>query len=292
MIRSMTGFGRGECSRNGSRFTVELKTVNHRFFEPSIRMGRKLAALENDLRVLLRENISRGKVEVSVTYELAGLETGLEIQEETLAVYIQKLRELGKRYRLKDDLGISEILTLPEVLKPAEEQIDLEEVWAMLSEAAKEALANLNAMREAEGERIRQDLLEKAEGMREGVEKLKIHMPQVEEEYRKKLIQRVEELTEGRMSLDPGVLENEVVLFADKCCIDEELVRLNSHITQMRTLLDSKEPVGRPLDFLMQEFNREANTIASKAGDLAVTQQALELKKEIEKVREQVQNLE
>ena len=292
MIRSMTGFGRGEASQDGKRFTVEVKTVNHRFFEPNIRLSRKIAAFENDLRGLLASYISRGKADVYVTYEFDKGETQLQVHEDMLETYLRVLRDLGQRYQMKDDLEISTILKLPDVLEHTDVPMDQETIWPLLEEAARAALQQLNAMREAEGQRIQADLLAKADHMEEIVEGLMEHAPQIEREYRERLLLRVQELTEGRITLDAGMLETEVILFADKSCIDEELVRLKSHIEQLRTLLSAEEPVGRPLDFLMQEFNREANTIAWKAGDLAVTQKALELKKEIEKIREQIQNIE
>ena len=292
MIRSMTGFGRGEVSQDGKRFIVELKTVNHRFFDPNIRLSRKIAVFEKDLRGLLASHISRGKVDVYVTCEFDKGETRLQVHEDMLETYLRVLRDLGQRYQMKDDLGISSILELPDVMEYIDVPMDQEAVWPLLEEAARAALKQLNTMREAEGQRMQTDLLAKADHMEEIVESLIEHGPQMEQEYRERLLRKVQELTEGRITLDAGILETEVVLFADKSCIDEELVRLRSHIEQLRTLLSTEEPVGRPLDFLMQEFNREANTIASKAGDLAVTQKALDLKKEIEKIREQIQNIE
>lgn len=296
VVRSMTGFGRGESERDGIHCVVELKTVNHKFLEPSIRMSRKLAALENDLRTLLAQKISRGKLDVYVTYERQESQTQLILHEEVLQEYLGTLCRAGEQYGLRDDLALSHVLTLPEVLEMQEAPEDTEAVWEVLKEAAERALDQLNAMRVREGARIRQDLLEKADLLESIVRGLEEIGPQVEENYRQKLEKRLEDILQqssaGKLHLDEGILENEVALFADRCCIDEELVRLHSHIGQLRKLLDAEEPVGRPLDFLMQEFNREANTIGSKAGDLAVTGGSLRLKKEIEKVREQIQNLE
>lgn len=291
MIRSMTGFGRGESSRDGVHFTVELKTVNHRFLETSIRMSRKLAAFENDLRRLLSQFISRGKLDVYVTFEREQEQAQIQVHEEKLQAYLNVLRSAGERYSLPDDLRISHVLAFPEVLVEVAQEEESQEVWPVLQEAAELAVQQLQIMREREGAEIRQNLLEKADTLEEILKSLELAAPQVELEYKQKLEKRIGELT-NMVHLDPGILETEVALFADKCCIDEELVRLKSHIAQLRMLLDSEEPVGRPLDFLLQEFNREANTIASKAGDLAVTQSSLILKKEIEKIREQIQNIE
>lgn len=292
----MTGFGRGESESNGIHFTVELKTVNHRYLEPSIRMSRKLASLENDLRAVIGQNISRGKLDVYVNYERQQGEMELVLHEEALKEYVSVLRQAGEQFGLKDDLAISHILRLPEVLETTERQEDMDLMWTLLKEATLAALEQLNEMRRREGERIQADLLEKADILESLVSDLEKISPQVELAYHQKLEKRINDLltktSAGQLKMDAGILENEVALFADKSCIDEELVRLRSHIQQLRLLLRSEEPVGRPLDFLLQEFNREANTIASKAGDLAVTGGALTLKKEIEKVREQIQNLE
>lgn len=291
MIRSMTGFGRGESSRDGVHFTVELKTVNHRFLETSVRMSRKLAAFENDLRRLLSQSIARGKLDVYVTFEREQEQAQVKIHEDKLRAYIEALRGAGSRYDLADDLKISHILAFPDVLEEIQPEEEGQEIWPALQEAAEQAVRQLQDMREREGAEIRQNLLQKAEILEETLEDLEQAAPQVELEYKQKLERRISELSSA-VRLDEGILETEVALFADKCCIDEELVRLKSHIAQLRILLDSAEPVGRPLDFLLQEFNREANTIASKAGDLAITHGSLTLKKEIEKVREQIQNIE
>lgn len=214
----------------------------------------------------------------------------LILHEDALEEYVQVLRQAGQRFELQDDLKISHILKLPEVLESVESPEDTEALWPLLEEAVLQAMEQLNGMRSREGERIQADLLEKADLLEEVVTELEKCAPQVEQAYYQRLEKRMTEVL--GVTLDPAVLASEAAVFVDKCCIDEELVRLRSHIAQLRLLLHSEEPVGRPLDFLLQEFNREANTIASKAGDLSVTQKALLLKKEIEKVREQIQNIE
>lgn len=296
MVRSMTGYGRGEAERDGMRMVVELKTVNHRFLEPSIRMNRELLALENDLKALIGNRISRGKIDVFINFEPGEGVSEVKVNEDILQAYLTALREAGNRHDLPDDLKVSHILRIPDVLESRKRSLDPAEVWPVLEEAAGAALDGLNQMRAREGERIAADLLGKADRILELVSQLEASAPEVEQAYREKLEKRIAEALErmesGQLAMDRTLLENEVALFADRCCIDEELVRLKSHVSQLRELLASDEPVGRALDFLLQEFNRESNTIASKAGSLAVTQAALELKKEIEKIREQIQNIE
>ena len=275
MARSMTGFGRGEFALEGKRFTVEIKTVNHRYFEPNIRISRKISSLEPSVRDMLKRWISRGKVDVYINY-------------------VEALRKAGSPLGLADDLSLSHILSFPEVLKAHAVIEDEAYIESLLMQALTEALNNLTAMREKEGGAIRRDLLDKLDAMSQLVEEIKQRAPMVVRNYRDKLRARVEELLDETKlpSLDPGRLETEVTLFADRCCIDEELTRLSSHIQQFRQALDLKEASGRKLDFLTQELNREANTIASKSNDLEITRAALGMKNEIEKIREQIQNLE
>ena len=295
MARSMTGFGRGEFALEGKRFTVEIKTVNHRYFEPNIRISRKISSLEPSVRDMLKRWISRGKVDVYINYEDDGALTGsVLVNEALLGEYVEALRKAGSPLGLADDLSLSHILSFPEVLKAHAVIEDEAYIESLLMQALTEALNNLTAMREKEGGAIRRDLLDKLDAMSQLVEEIKQRAPMVVRNYRDKLRARVEELLdEAKLpSLDPGRLETEVTLFADRCCIDEELTRLSSHIQQFRQALDLKEASGRKLDFLTQELNREANTIASKSNDLEITRAALGMKNEIEKIREQIQNLE
>ena len=295
MARSMTGFGRGEFALEGKRFTVEIKTGNHRYFEPNIRISRKISSLEPSVRDMLKRWISRGKVDVYINYEDDGALTGsVLVNEALLGEYVEALRKAGSPLGLADDLSLSHILSFPEVLKAHAVIEDEAYIESLLMQALTEALNNLTAMREKEGGAIRRDLLDKLDAMSQLVEEIKQRAPMVVRNYRDKLRARVEELLDETKlpSLDPGRLETEVTLFADRCCIDEELTRLSSHIQQFRQALDLKEASGRKLDFLTQELNREANTIASKSNDLEITRAALGMKNEIEKIREQIQNLE
>ena len=293
MIHSMTGFGRGVAERDSSRMTVELKSVNSRYLETNVKMPRVILALENDVKNLITQSVARGKMDVYINYEPGEGQKTVTVSED-LGAYVAALREASERYGLPDDLGISHVLRIPDMLQTRQKDTDPEDVWPLLEEAVQAALEQFNAMREREGMRIREDLLGKASEIERIVQSLQQSAPEIEDAYREKLTRRIQEIMSRNsgIAVDRGLLENEIVFYADHCCIDEEMVRLTSHIAQLRQLLSSEEPVGRQLDFLLQEFKREANTIASKAGSLSVTQEALNLKKEIEKVREQIQNLE
>ena len=293
MIHSMTGFGRGVAERDSSRMTVELKSVNSRYLETNVKMPRVILALENDVKNLIAQSVARGKMDVYINYEPGEGQKTVTVSED-LGAYVAALREASERYGLPDDLGISHVLRIPDILQTRQKDTDPEDVWPLLEEAVQAALEQFNDMREREGMRIREDLLGKASEIERIVQSLQQSAPEIEDAYREKLTRRIQEILSRNsgIAVDRGLLENEIVFYADHCCIDEEMVRLTSHIAQLRQLLSSEEPVGRQLDFLLQEFNREANTIASKAGSLSVTQEALNLKKEIEKVREQIQNLE
>ncbi len=291
-MKSMTGFGRGEAERDGYRFTVEIKTVNHRYFEPSIRLGRQLAALESNVRNLLKETIVRGKTDVFITFvDHSDKQGQVTINEPLLESYITQLRAAAQRLELRDTLCAGDILRLPDVMTQEDNDEDAETLWPILKEAMDQALERLNAMRVKEGEHLKADLLDKISALETCHAKLLEQAPLVVEAYREKLHNRMDELID-KGTLDPGRLEAEVTIFADKCAIDEELTRLSSHFTQFRQTVELAEPVGRKLDFLTQELNRETNTIASKANALNISRTALDMKNEIEKIREQIQNIE
>ena len=291
-MKSMTGFGRGEAEREGRRFTVEIKTVNHRYFEPSIRLSRQLAALETEVRNLAKQTIVRGKTDIFISYvDHSDQQVNVVVNEGLLKSYVETLRGAAKAYGLADDLSTTALLRLPEVISTEETAENVENLWPILKEALEQALYNLNQMREREGEHLKEDLLQKISVLEGCREELAEKAPLVVESYKERLYARMDELLD-RGSLDPGRLEAEVTIFADKCAIDEELTRLESHFKQFRQTMELSEPVGRKLDFLTQELNRETNTIASKANALMISQTALTMKNEIEKIREQIQNIE
>lgn len=294
-MKSMTGFGRGEKEVQGHVFTVEVKTVNHRYLESSIRLSRKLGALESKVRSVLKEKIVRGKADVYINYANHSQEQGkVWINEAKLEEYVKVLREQAARQGLEDDLKLSHVLQLPEVMESEEAGLDLEALEPILTEALLEALSELSSMREKEGANLKKDFIGKLDELEALVAKVQERAPLVVAEYKEKLYTRIQEyLDKGKLpELDEGRLEMEITMFADRCCIDEELTRLQSHIRQYRQTIEKEEPIGRQLDFLTQELNREANTIASKSNDLTITQQALAMKNVIEKLREQIQNIE
>lgn len=291
-MKSMTGFGRGEAELNGYHFTVEIKTVNHRYFEPSIRISRQLGALEQQVRTRAKERIVRGKTDIFVTYvNHSDRQEKVVVNEQLLKSYVDALREAAEKVNMRDTLYAGDILRLPDVLTTEEETADDEMLWGILAEALDQALDNLNVMREKEGQHLKEDLSDKITVLENCREALLAEAPLVVEAYKERLHARLDELIE-KGTLDPGRLEAEATVFADKCAIDEELTRLESHFKQFRQTMDLDEPVGRKLDFLTQELNRETNTIASKANHLAISKTALDMKNEIEKIREQIQNIE
>ncbi len=291
-MKSMTGFGQGEAEQDGYRVSVEIKTVNHRYFEPSIRMGRRLGALEAEVRGRIKKTVARGKTDVFITCENLSAEQGtVHVNEGLLKSYLEALRDAGRTFGLQDNLTVGDLLRLPEVVTAEEPQDDKDRIRPVLMEALEKALVSLDAMRIREGGHIRDDLLTKIQVLEDCHSQLAAQAPLVVQDYREKLSARLRDLLE-KEAVDPGRLETEVAIFADRCAIDEELTRLTSHFAQFRHILANDEPAGRRLDFLTQELNREANTIASKANALAVSQIALTMKNEIEKIREQIQNIE
>ena len=292
MIKSMTGFGRCELSNEKRKITVELKSVNHRYLDVNIRMPKKLNFFESAIRTLLKEYMQRGKVDMFISYE--------DYSEQTLAVkynatiakeYLTYLQQMADEFNLENDIRVSSLSRYPEVLTMEEQSADEDELWSDLSQAIREACTQFVATRTTEGEHLKQDLVEKLHHMRDNVDKVEQRAPQIIAEYRSKLMEKVNELL-GDTQIDEARLSTEIVLFADKICTDEETVRLKSHITSMLNALERSEGIGRKLDFIAQEMNREANTILSKSNGLETSDIAIELKTEIEKVREQIQNIE
>jgi len=292
MVRSMTGFGRGEVSRDGKEFTVEIKTVNHRYFDIFIKMPRQISFLEDRVRELVSRAISRGKIDVYITYTNYGSDSRqVTIDEQLAKAYVSALEQLRDMFSLADDISVSLLSKCPEVLKVEQVEEDEEQLWEILKTALDDAVASLIRMRENEGEAMKKALLERADTVEGVIAKIEARAPEVPKDYRAKLTERISDLLEQQV-VDESRIAMEVALFADRCSIDEELVRLRSHFGQMRQILDMDQPVGRKLDFLVQEMNREINTIGSKANDLEITRYVVDVKSEIEKIREQVQNIE
>lgn len=292
MIKSMTGFGRCENQQNDRKFTVEMKAVNHRYFDVSIKMPKKLSFFESSIRTFLKNYIQRGKVDIFITYEDYTEENvSLKYNEGIAAEYLKYYRKMAETFGLEDDIRVSTLGRCPEVLTMEEQTVDEKEIWVVLEAALKGASEQFTASREREGEALKQDIFEKLDGMLADVDAVEKRFPQIMTAYREKLTAKVHELL-GDTQIEEGRIASEVVLYADKICTDEETVRLRSHIEGMRAELEKGGSIGRKLDFIAQEMNREANTILSKANDLETSNLAINLKTEIEKVREQIQNIE
>ncbi len=292
MIKSMTGFGRGTSESEASSFIVEIKTVNHRYFELNARMPRTLISLEDGIRKYVNDKIKRGKVDIFITQNQGANEDMSVVVNESLAEnYVEALHNLRDKYDLRDDISATTLARFPEVLKLEQKEEDLEKTWKILLPAVEEAVHNLVSMRQQEGEKLLIDITKRCECISSNVDIINRRVPEVTEEYRARLLKKVEEIL-AEKSIDENRIAMEVVLQADKSCVDEEIVRLKSHVAQVIKTFKLGDPIGRKLDFIVQEMNREANTIASKVNDLELTNIALDIKSDIEKIREQVQNIE
>ena len=292
MIKSMTGFGRCEVAENSRKFTVEMKSVNHRYLDVNIKLPKSLNFFESAIRSELKNYISRGKVDVFVSYEvLSENTTSVRYNRELAGEYLRYLRQIAEEFGLENDIRVSTLSKYPDVFVMEETGVDEEELWKELQKAVQGAAKMFVDTRIAEGEHLKEDLVEKLDGMLELVDFISERSPKLVEEYRQRLKDKVQELLRDT-AVDEGRLLTEVTIFADKVCVDEEIVRLRSHIQTMKANLSEGGQVGRKLDFIAQEMNREANTILSKANDLEISNCAIELKTEIEKVREQIQNIE
>ncbi|HJA92714.1 MAG TPA: YicC family protein [Candidatus Eisenbergiella merdipullorum] len=292
MIKSMTGFGRCEVAEAERKITVEIKSVNHRYLDVSMKMPKKLNFFEASIRSLLKEYVQRGKVDLFLSYEDFAESGGtVKYNREIAAEYLMYLRQMAEEFSLENDIKASTLARFPEVFAMEEGDLDEEGIWKTLEKALRGAADALSRTRIAEGENLKKDLLGKLDGMMEHVAFIEARAPQIIAEYRQNLETKVKELL-ADAQVDENRLLMETTIFADKVCVDEELVRLRSHIETTRITLLEGGSVGRKLDFIAQEMNREANTILSKACDLETSNHAIELKTEIEKVREQIQNIE
>ena len=299
MLKSMTGFGRGEYNDENLSFVIEMKTVNHRYNEVAIRLPRFLNALEDKIRKTILNTVSRGRVDVFLTAGYNSAEgCRVKVDKALALAYHDALREVCEAVGYPDTklLEQAEILYIsrcPEVISAKEGYFDVETLWPKILIAIEAALANLVTMRTAEGSNIQSDLVSRADLIAEKLKIVEERAPQVVIDYDKRLGERINDLLKDfGQEVEPERLIQEVAIFSDRVNITEEIVRLKSHLKQFKVMVNSDEPVGRKMDFLIQEFNREANTIASKANDFTITQVVVEIKGEIEKIREQVQNIE
>ena len=292
MIKSMTGFGRCELSDEYRKFTVELKSVNHRYLDLNIKMPKKLNYFEAAIRTVMKEYVQRGKVDIFITYEnLSRKDVQVKYNREIAREYLSYLREMAVEFNLEDDVRVGLLSRYPEVFYMEEAPMNEEENWSLLEQTLRGALEQFVATRMREGEKLKKDLVAKLQRMLTDIDRVEERAPEILSEYREKLETKVAELL-ADTQIEESRLSAEIVLFADKICTDEETVRLRAHVHSMLETLECEEGIGRKLDFIAQEMNRESNTILSKANDLETSNIAIDLKTEIEKVREQIQNIE
>lgn len=292
MIKSMTGFGRSEIVKGNRKISVEIKSVNHRYLEAGIKMPKKLNVFESRMRDLLKKYATRGKIDIFINYEddsesQVNLKFNQNIADEYMAIF----NNMSEKYNLKNDMTVGGLARFPEVITMDEVQEDEEELWHFIEEAMKAALEQFVNTRILEGENLKKDLLGKLDHMEELVAFVEKRSPEIMKEYRSKLESKVKELL-GDTTIDESRIATDVIIYADKICVDEETVRLRSHIEHARKCLNEDGGIGRKMDFIAQEMNREANTTLSKANDIEISNAAIDLKTEIEKVREQIQNIE
>lgn len=292
MIKSMTGFGRGEAEEGNRKITVEMKSVNHRYLDVNIKMPKKLNFFDAQIRNELKKYMERGKVDIFITYEdFSESNVSVKYNKDVAEDYLKYLHVMARDFGLDDDIRVSSLARFPEVFELEEQDVDEEALWNLLSRAIKAASEGFVETRIKEGENLKNDLVSKLDGMLEHVSFIEKRSPQMVSEYKDKLTNKVKELL-ADTQIDEARLMMEVTIFADKVCVDEELVRLRSHIVTMKENLLNGGGIGRKLDFMAQEMNREANTTLSKCNDLEISDHAITLKTEIEKVREQIQNIE
>lgn len=292
MIKSMTGYGRCERIIGTKKITAELKSVNHRFSDYNIKVPRQYGFLEDRVRQFVSKEVARGKIDVYVSLESCGeTDKTVTVNKELAGNYVEILRDLCETFSLKDDISVSTIASFTDIFRAEPKRDDEEEIWASVSEVLEDAVSSFIAMRAREGERIERDLRERVTYMKSLANEIDKLSPMAVEAYKAKLYQKIKEVIDEREPDDARIL-TEVAIFADKVAVNEETVRLASHYDEFFTILDSNEPAGRKLDFLIQEINREVNTIGSKASDLEIAKLVVTLKGEIEKLREQIQNIE
>ncbi len=292
MIKSMTGFGRYETVTDEYRIAVEIKSVNHRYCDLNIKLPKKFNEIENTLRMMMKEIAERGKVDVYVSYEdYAGKGTRVHYHPQIAKEYVKVAAQVAEEFELHNSLSAERLLGFADVISLEEESNDLESVFPIVTQTLQKAGEQFIASREREGEQLYQDIKGKLAYLLTLVAQVEERSPQMLQEHRQKLLEKVQELL-GDRKIDEGILATELIVYADKVCVDEETVRLRSHIDAMSETLDMQEAIGRKLDFIAQEMNREANTILSKANDKELSGIAINLKTEIEKIREQIQNIE
>ena len=292
MIQSMTGFGRGEPANEKYKVTIEMKSVNHRYLDLSVRLPRKLNFYEPAIRNQVKEFAKRGKIDIFVSIEqLQENAESIQYNPQIAAAYLSGISQMADEFSIDGTIQAYQLARFPDVFTKAEEDDNEEEWIPIVTQALRDACEKFAESRRIEGEKLAKDLSEKLDHISDLVDKIETRSPQIVEEYRKKITEKVEQLL-GDTQIDENLLATEIVMFSDKICVDEEMVRLRTHVEHVKETLAVGENIGRKLDFLIQEMNREANTTLSKANDSEVSEYGIDLKTEIEKIREQIQNIE
>lgn len=292
MVKSMTGFGRSERVTDAYKIVVEMKSVNHRFCDINIKLPKKISFFETNIRTYLKKYIERGKVDVFITYEdFSDDNVKLKYNKDVAEKYMGYFEEMSKDFGIENSITPEQLGGFPDVFTVEEQAVDQDELWKIIETSLDEAAKMFVQSRITEGENLKKDMIDKLDGMRAAVDYIEEISPELVEEYRRKLTDKITEVLDNPV-IDENRIATEVVIYADKICVDEETVRLKSHISSTKKILENGGSVGRKLDFIAQEMNREANTILSKANSLDVSDKAIQLKTDIEKVREQIQNLE
>lgn len=293
LVMSMTGYGKGEYENEFYRCKIEIKSVNHRYIDINVRSPRQISYLEEKVKKQVKQALSRGKIEVYIDLDyLSGGQVEVEIDNELASSYYGALQELKVNLNLNDEVSLDNVLNMPDIIRTRRRDVDEDIVWEALENALDKALNEISEMRQNEGQELKDNILFNLTNIGNYINIIEERSPKVVEEYRIKLNERIEGILEDDVQLDNEKLSIEVAFFADKADINEEIVRLKSHIKQLNTILNDGNSIGRKLDFLIQEFNREINTIGSKSSDTIITSYVVELKSEIEKIREQIQNIE
>ncbi|HEH7130941.1 TPA: YicC family protein [Clostridioides difficile] len=293
MAISMTGFGRGEYKDDNYYFLVECKTINHKYSDINIRLPRKISFLEDKVRNLVKNYVKRGRVDLYIKFDLLGKEdVNLNFDEGLASQYIDILKEIKNKFDIIDDISVMNVAKFPDIVKIEEKEEDEDLLWSMLNQAVEDALIKLREMRSEEGKKLAEDIAMRCDLLKNHIEEIEKYSSSVVEDYREKLNLRISELLDDPSIIDENRLAQEVAIYADKSSITEEIVRFKSHIGQFKNTIFKDDSIGRKIDFLIQEMNRETNTIGSKSSDINITNLVVEVKSELEKIREQIQNIE
>ncbi len=293
MVLSMTGYGRGEFENENYKITSEIKTVNHRYCDIIIKMPKKLIALEERMKAVIKEKINRGRVEVYINYdEVVKNEYNINPNYAVLDQYHGALSSIKEKYGLTESISLGLLSKYPDALEVTYEETDQEAVWAVMEASLNKAIESVFGMREVEGGKLKEDILERIESLKEMLDAIEVMVPEIVQNHKNKMTERIHELLDGEVEVDQDRIIHEVAVYADKTSIAEEVTRLYSHFDQLHDFLEKGGNVGRKLDFLVQELNREVNTIGSKSPDVDISNYVIEMKSEVEKIREQIQNIE